>query len=206
MEIDRWLRNLGLERYASAFIDNAVDVDVLPQLSEATRRDALNVPHEIATPASSPPKAKKPGEPTGLLPSDTIKSCEVFKTMRWFSVADAHPSDVLDTVPNNDAASDVAFGSVVIIITVRGIPVSAPIRSTQRAKRQTVAEAPTAAVTIVAATASKVMPAPAAPMAAAATEMATAATEMAAATVAAATTGGRSSNCPEGERRRCDGR
>ena len=35
MEIADWLRRLSLERYAEAFRDNAIDVAVLPELSEA---------------------------------------------------------------------------------------------------------------------------------------------------------------------------
>ena len=35
MNIDDWLRELGLERYAQAFFDNDVDVQVLPALTEA---------------------------------------------------------------------------------------------------------------------------------------------------------------------------
>ena len=34
MDISAWLRGLGLERYESAFLDNAVDGDVLPELTE----------------------------------------------------------------------------------------------------------------------------------------------------------------------------
>ena len=35
MEIADWLRVLSLERYAETFRDNAIDVAVLPELSEA---------------------------------------------------------------------------------------------------------------------------------------------------------------------------
>ena len=35
MEIADWLRGLSLERYAETFRDNAIDVAVLPELSEA---------------------------------------------------------------------------------------------------------------------------------------------------------------------------
>ncbi|MCC2654807.1 MAG: adenylate/guanylate cyclase [Microvirga sp.] len=35
MDIGDWLRSLGLERYERAFIDNAVDTDVLPELTES---------------------------------------------------------------------------------------------------------------------------------------------------------------------------
>ena len=35
MEIADWLRGLSLERYAETFRDNAIDVAVLPELSES---------------------------------------------------------------------------------------------------------------------------------------------------------------------------
>src|SRR6516164_1457817 len=35
MDIAAWLRGLSLERYAGAFRDNAIELEVLPQLSEA---------------------------------------------------------------------------------------------------------------------------------------------------------------------------
>jgi hypothetical protein len=34
MNIGGWLRNLGLERYEPVFIENAIDSDVLPELTE----------------------------------------------------------------------------------------------------------------------------------------------------------------------------
>jgi predicted ATPase/class 3 adenylate cyclase len=35
MDVAGWLRNLGLAQYESAFIENAIDIDVLPELSES---------------------------------------------------------------------------------------------------------------------------------------------------------------------------
>ena len=35
MSVGEWLRNLGLEQYESAFIENAIDTDVLPELTES---------------------------------------------------------------------------------------------------------------------------------------------------------------------------
>ena len=40
MEIADWLRGLSLERYAETFRDNAIDVAVLPELSEADLENA----------------------------------------------------------------------------------------------------------------------------------------------------------------------
>jgi SAM domain (Sterile alpha motif) len=34
MDVGGWLRNLGLGRYEPAFITNAIDIDVLPELTE----------------------------------------------------------------------------------------------------------------------------------------------------------------------------
>jgi hypothetical protein len=35
LDIDDWLRGLSLQRYAEAFRDNAIELEVLPELSEA---------------------------------------------------------------------------------------------------------------------------------------------------------------------------
>ena len=34
MDVGAWLRNLGLGKYEPAFIENAIDFDVLPELAE----------------------------------------------------------------------------------------------------------------------------------------------------------------------------
>ena len=34
MEVGEWLRNLGLGKYEPEFIENAIDLDVLPELTE----------------------------------------------------------------------------------------------------------------------------------------------------------------------------
>ena len=34
MDLGGWLRNLGLGRYESVFVENAIDTDVLPELTE----------------------------------------------------------------------------------------------------------------------------------------------------------------------------
>src|SRR3974390_1484244 len=34
MSVGTWLRNLGLGQYESLFVDNAIDTDVLPELTE----------------------------------------------------------------------------------------------------------------------------------------------------------------------------
>jgi hypothetical protein len=35
MDIEKWLRSLGLQHYVAAFRDNAIDVEILPELTEA---------------------------------------------------------------------------------------------------------------------------------------------------------------------------
>ena len=34
MDVGGWLRNLGLGKYEPAFVENAIDFDVLPELTE----------------------------------------------------------------------------------------------------------------------------------------------------------------------------
>jgi SAM domain (Sterile alpha motif) len=42
MDVATWLRDLGLERYEQAFCNNAIDAEVLPDLTDAAllRRNA----------------------------------------------------------------------------------------------------------------------------------------------------------------------
>ena len=35
MDIEKWLRGLGLQQYAATFRDNAIDAEILPELTEA---------------------------------------------------------------------------------------------------------------------------------------------------------------------------
>ena len=43
MDVGGWLRNLGLGQYEAAFIENAIDTDVLPELTEGDL-EKLGVP------------------------------------------------------------------------------------------------------------------------------------------------------------------
>ena len=43
MDVGGWLRNLGLGQYEPAFIENAIDTDVLPELTEGDL-EKLGVP------------------------------------------------------------------------------------------------------------------------------------------------------------------
>jgi len=65
MDIEAWLRGLGLERYAPAFRDNEIDWEVLPKLTSADLREigVAAVGHRrkllaaIAALGTSPPPA-----------------------------------------------------------------------------------------------------------------------------------------------------
>src|SRR5918995_5210915 len=35
MDIEKWLRGLGLQQYGTAFRDNAIDAEILPELTDA---------------------------------------------------------------------------------------------------------------------------------------------------------------------------
>jgi hypothetical protein len=74
------------------------------------QRDVLNVTRRAKPRRQDPKKVKKPGEP-GSFPLDN----QILEVRN--SGADAHPSNVLNTLMDNDAASDVAFGFVVVIVT-----------------------------------------------------------------------------------------
>ena len=50
MDIAAWLRGLGLEQYEQAFRDNAIDAEVLPELTDADPRGGFpgdRAGHEI---------------------------------------------------------------------------------------------------------------------------------------------------------------
>ena len=71
MDIGNWLRGLGLERYAGAFRDGDIGVDVLPDLSDADLKelgvslgDRRRLPRRPApctgtTPVASRPRASR---------------------------------------------------------------------------------------------------------------------------------------------------
>jgi len=73
MDIAAWLRGLSLERYAEAFRDNAIELEVLPELSEADlekigvllghRKIMLKAIAELRPPAPQPPAQTAPVVP-----------------------------------------------------------------------------------------------------------------------------------------------
>ena len=44
MDVKGWLKNLGLEQYAAAFHENAVDIEVLPTLTNDDLREMGVIP------------------------------------------------------------------------------------------------------------------------------------------------------------------
>jgi SAM domain (Sterile alpha motif) len=84
MDIEKWLRGLGLQKYVAAFRDNAIDAEVLPELTEADleklgvvlghRKRLLKA---IATLAAPAPAVR--ATPVGPLPAEV---CERMRR-RW---------------------------------------------------------------------------------------------------------------------------
>ncbi|MGA8969421.1 MAG: AAA family ATPase [Pseudolabrys sp.] len=78
MDVGGWLRNLGLGQYESAFIENAIDTDVLPELTEGDL-EKLGIPlgdrkrliKAIKATAGASPSALIPGEVDENAPSDS---------------------------------------------------------------------------------------------------------------------------------------
>ena len=83
MDVAGWLQNLGLGQYASAFAENAIDIDVLPELSEhdleklgiplGHRKRLVRAIKEIAPGSSSKPVTSERGQvaTTELPPTGT---------------------------------------------------------------------------------------------------------------------------------------
>src|SRR4028118_2323414 len=65
MDIENWLRGLGLQQYITAFRDNAIDAEVLPELTDADleklgvllghRKRLLKAIAALAAPATAVP-------------------------------------------------------------------------------------------------------------------------------------------------------
>src|SRR6266700_4387457 len=69
MDIGGWLRNLGLGRYESAFIENAIDTDVLPELTEGDL-EKLGMPLGDRKRLIKAIKAMPGGSPSALIRSE----------------------------------------------------------------------------------------------------------------------------------------
>src|SRR5215813_12121413 len=80
MDVGRWLRNLGLGQYESAFIKNAIDTDVLPELTEGDL-EKLGIPlgdrkrliKAIKAVADASPSALTTRESAEKAPSDAAE-------------------------------------------------------------------------------------------------------------------------------------
>jgi hypothetical protein len=69
MDVGGWLRNLGLGRYESAFIENAIDTDVLPELTEGDL-EKLGMPLGDRKRLIKAIKAMAGGSPSALIRSE----------------------------------------------------------------------------------------------------------------------------------------
>ena len=77
-EIRRWLGGLGLDRYAPAFEENEVDLDILPQLSEADLKELglpigprrrVQIQKALATLQNAPAPEEQPNDDRETAPS-----------------------------------------------------------------------------------------------------------------------------------------
>jgi hypothetical protein len=68
MDVGGWLRKLGFERYESAFIENAIDSDVLPDLTEGDL-ERLGIPLGDRKRLIKAIRAMLAGSPTALITS-----------------------------------------------------------------------------------------------------------------------------------------
>ena len=69
MDVGGWLRNLGLGQYESAFIKNAIDTDVLPELTEGDL-EKLGIPLGDRKRLIKAIKAVAGGSPSALITSE----------------------------------------------------------------------------------------------------------------------------------------
>src|SRR5512136_2012022 len=69
MDVGGWLRNLGLGQYESAFIENAIDTDVLPELTEGDL-EKLGIPLGHRKRLIKALKAMAGGSPSALITSE----------------------------------------------------------------------------------------------------------------------------------------
>ena len=71
MDVSAWLRNLGLERYEPAFRDNAIDADVLPELThEHLKELGLPLGHRLKLLKAIAILRQGPTQPAAVAPSD----------------------------------------------------------------------------------------------------------------------------------------
>ena len=66
MDVGGWLRNLGLGQYEPSFIENAIDTDVLPELTESDL-EKLGMPLGDRKRIIKAIKARAGGSPSALI-------------------------------------------------------------------------------------------------------------------------------------------
>ena len=76
MDVGGWLRNLGLGQYESAFIKNAIDTDVLAELTEGDL-EKLGVPLGDRKRLIKAIKAMAGGSPSALITSEVGENAHV---------------------------------------------------------------------------------------------------------------------------------
>ena len=70
MEVAVWLRNLGLEHYEAVFRDNAIDADVLPELTDEHLKElGLPLGHRLKLLKAVAVLRKGPAQPAAVAPS-----------------------------------------------------------------------------------------------------------------------------------------
>ena len=93
MDVAAWLRDLGLERYVSAFRDNDIDTEVLPELtaedlisigvtSVGHRRKLLDA---IATLSASEPARRRIRLPPAVSRTN-FKARRAVSSVHWFEI------------------------------------------------------------------------------------------------------------------------
>src|SRR5262245_11754199 len=73
MDVSAWLQNVGLGKYAPAFIENAIDFDVLPELTEDDL-EKLGMPLGDRKRFIRAIKAMPGGSPSASIPSEVRQS------------------------------------------------------------------------------------------------------------------------------------
>src|SRR5919112_2083490 len=70
VDVSAWLRNLGLERYEPVFRDNAIDADVLPELTDEHLKElGLPLGHRLKLLKAAAVLRQEPAQPAAAAPS-----------------------------------------------------------------------------------------------------------------------------------------
>ena len=124
MDIVAWLRGLSLERYAEAFRDNAIELELLPELSEADlEKIGVLLGHRkimLKAIAELRPQAPQPlPKPTPAVPAEaerrqlTVMFCDLVGSTTLSARLD--PEDLREVIAAyHRAVADVVRGSASI--------------------------------------------------------------------------------------------